>query len=68
MLQRRGPCRVAAHGPVADFDAFVRRALYANPNIHKFRSMTALDAVQSEERVMLDFAAVWNSILRCQPG
>ena len=56
------------HGPVADVGAFVKGALYANPNLRKFRSMIALDTVKAEERVMLDLAAVWNSILRWQLG
>lgn len=39
---------------VADFDAFVKAALYSNPNIRKFRSMIALDTVKAENRVLLD--------------
>jgi Lrp/AsnC family transcriptional regulator, leucine-responsive regulatory protein len=38
---------------IADFDAFVKAALYANPNIRKFRSMIALDTIKAEDRVFL---------------
>lgn len=38
---------------IVDFDAFVKAALYANPNVRKFRSMIALDTIKAEDRVLL---------------
>ncbi len=39
---------------IADFYAFVKAALYSNPNIHKFRSMIALDTIKADDRVLFD--------------